>query len=213
MPGVKFAFGVPAGDVDVVHAAVVERGAFGFMAFGGHVAGGHVADADDGEVADFAGGDVLLDFFVVPGVAVEHVDGDEAVGFFDFLDEGPFGFDVGGERFFGEDVFVVLEGAAEEIGAGVGEGEEADDFEGWVGEDLLGVGGYEGFGEELAGLFTGGGVEVADGGDFPGGVGHHGGDEAVAHASEADDSDAVAFGHVGGTFVNHGEYGDHGGGD
>src|SRR4029079_2264777 len=40
VPGFVFGAGVPAGDVDVMHPAVVEWRAFGLVAFGGHVAGG-----------------------------------------------------------------------------------------------------------------------------------------------------------------------------
>ena len=73
VPGVVLAAGVPAGDVDIVHAAVVEWRALGLVAFAGHVAGRHVADADDGKIADLAFLDEVDDFLVVPGVAIEEV--------------------------------------------------------------------------------------------------------------------------------------------
>lgn len=99
VPGLVFTMRVPARDVDVVHAAIVERRALGVASFEGHMAGGQVADADNGEVADFTVLDELLNFFVIPGVAIEQVDGDKTVARFNFADELPFGFHVSGDGF------------------------------------------------------------------------------------------------------------------
>src|SRR5690606_22036972 len=106
VPGLVFALGIPAGDIHVMHAAVVEWRAFRLVALGGHVAGGHVADAHYRQVADLAFGDESLDFLVVPGIAIEQVDRNKAVAGLDPPAQIPLGLAVGGDGLFRKNVFV-----------------------------------------------------------------------------------------------------------
>ena len=63
-----------------MHAAVVERRAFGVMAFQRHVARCHVTDAKHRQIANLALGDEALNILVIPGIAVEQIHGDQTVG-------------------------------------------------------------------------------------------------------------------------------------
>ena len=123
VPGLIFALRIPARDIDVVHSAIVEWRAFGIVAFERHVSGRHMADADHSQVADFTVGNEVLNFFVIPGVAVEQIDGNEAVAGLDLADELPFGRDVGSDRLFREHVLVELESLSNLRGPCVGESE------------------------------------------------------------------------------------------
>ena len=137
VPGFVFALRVPAGDVDVVHAAVMERRTFGIVAFQRHVAGRHVADADHGQIADLALGDEALDIFVIPGIAIEEIDGDEAVAGFDLVHEVPFCGYVGANRFFRQHVFPVCQSMANLLRACICQGEQTHGIDGRVAENRL----------------------------------------------------------------------------
>ena len=69
VPCLVFRAGVPAGDVHVVHAAVVEGRTFVFVSLAGCESRGHVADADDRQLADLALRDEVADGLVIPGIA------------------------------------------------------------------------------------------------------------------------------------------------
>ena len=195
MPVLEFAVSVPAGDVDVVHTAVVKGRALGVVTLEGHMAGGHVADANDSEVANFALRDELLDFLVIPGVAVKEIDGNDAVASLDFANEVPLGTHVGGDGLFGEDVFMRSESAADLLGTGIRESEKADNVDGRIGEDgfggLINGGGGDFLGGKLAGVIA----NIVDGGDFPQVVFEHGGYKTTAHPAVAEDARPEFFAH------------------
>lgn len=79
MPGLVFTVGIPAGDVYVVHAAVVVGGTLIFVSLARCQSRSHVADAQDGKFANLAFIDKLLHSLVIPGVAQIKVDSGNAV--------------------------------------------------------------------------------------------------------------------------------------
>jgi hypothetical protein len=188
VPGLVFASCVPTCDVDVVHAAIVKGRALGFMALEGHVARGHVADANDGEVADFALCDELLNFLVIPGVAVEQINRDETVAGFDFADELPFGFDVGRDGLFGKHMLAVGQGLADLLRTGICQGEQADGVDAGISKDGVGSAVDDGVRSVLRGEVAGLAADIVDRSHFPQGAFLHGGKKTAAHSPVAEDS-------------------------
>ena len=96
-------------------------------------------DADHGEVADLALGDEALNVLVIPGIAIEKIDGDEAVAGFDLVDQVPFCGDVGANRFFRQHVFPVCQGMANLLRACISQGEQSDGIDRRVAENGFGI--------------------------------------------------------------------------
>lgn len=88
---------------------------------------------------------------MIPGIAIEEVDGDETVAGFDVANELPLGLDVGPERFFCEDVLAIGQRLANLLGTGIGERKQPDCVNGRIGKD--GVGGVAD--SRLGNLFSG----------------------------------------------------------
>ena len=144
VPGLVFGVGVPACDVHVVHAAVVEGGSLVFVPFSGGESGRHVADADDGELADFSASDKILHDLRVPGIAEVEVDGAELVGRFFELDDVPLFAEFVGEGFFADDVLAGLYCLLDSACPGVGQCEKTDALHFGVIPDIAFVGSENG---------------------------------------------------------------------
>ena len=99
VPAPELRAGVPAGDVHVVHAAVVEGRSFVFVPLAGCQPRGHVADPDDGQFADLALFDEVFDGFVVPRIAQVEIDRREHVALLGQFDCLPLLFDAFGNGF------------------------------------------------------------------------------------------------------------------
>ena len=140
VPSLEFGPCVPARDVDVMHAAVVERGAFVFMPFARDETGRHVADAHDGQFADLTLCDEILDRIMIPRVAQIEVHGGEQGRAFGHFDGFPFVLYAVGDGFFGDDVLACGKSLFDLRFAGVGQGEESYDLNRGIVENELFVG-------------------------------------------------------------------------
>ena len=129
MPAIVLAAGVPARDVDIVHAAIVKRRAFWAMAFGGHQARRLVRNTNDRQVADLAVRDEALDGMVIPGTAIEHVHSHQPIASLDLLQELPFLAQRRGERFFCDHMLASIQRSTQQYRAYVGERENTDHIE------------------------------------------------------------------------------------
>ena len=173
-----------------MHAAVVECRAFELVPFAGGQSRGHVADPDDGQLADLALGDEILDRIVIPGVAQIEVDRGEERRVFSQFHGFPFVFDVVGNGFFGNDVFSAGESLFDLRFPRVGQGEQSHGLYGGVVEDFLFVGDHF----RLRGEFPGPGARfgryVADAGDLPFFALSEFFEEKSSHSAEADQTDS-----------------------
>lgn len=197
MPGGVFAGGIPAGDIDVVHSAIVEWRAFGFVAFAGHMAGGHVADPDDCQIADLAFLDEVDDLLVVPGVAIEKIDGNHLAGGFDRLNQFPLGLGVNRDGLLGDHVQAGGQCFAHLSGTGICQSEQAHGVETLISEDLVLVGDDSGRGNSPAGQFARGRVHVTDIADVPQLALLHHRYKATTHSAKADNANAKLTIHSG----------------
>ena len=101
MPVGVLATSVPAGEVHVVHATVVEGWSFRLVAFGRQEVRRQVCDVKDGQLPDLPRRDELAHRPVVPGVAVEEVNRDQAVARLDRAQQRFFVRDRRAERLLG----------------------------------------------------------------------------------------------------------------
>ena len=102
----------------------------GKAAFKRHVARRHMADPDDRQLTDLALCDEAPDILVVPGIAIEQVDGDEAVAGFDLAHQLPFGGDIGAQRLFRQYMLVVGQGLPNLLRPGIGQGKQSHGIDG-----------------------------------------------------------------------------------
>jgi hypothetical protein len=98
-----------------------------------------VADADYGEVSDFAFGNEALNILVIPGIAIEQINGDQAVAGFNLMHQVPFDGHIGADRFFRQHVLVVGKGMANLLWSRIGQGKQAYGINGWVVKDGIGT--------------------------------------------------------------------------
>jgi hypothetical protein len=162
------------------------------VSLAGHEAGRHVADANDGQLADLSAGDEREDLLVIPGVAIEQIDGDDAPGDLDRLDKAPPGPGVGGDRLFSQHMEVARKRLADQIGPSIGEREKADRVQAElsrISEQCVGVRVDRGVGQsgprEVPRRLAG----VGDCSNHVAAVRLHRVDERAAHASAAHDGD------------------------
>lgn len=99
-----------------------------------------MADPDNGQVADLSLGDKSLDIFVIPGIPIEKVDGNEAIAGLDLPDQLPFCCDVGAKGLFCEDMLAVGERLSDLLWPCVSQGEQSDHVNRRIVED--GIGGF-----------------------------------------------------------------------
>ena len=178
-----------------MHAAVVERRPFILVPFARSEPGRHVADAHDGQFADLALSDEILDRIVVPGVAQIEVHRREERCAFGHLHGFPFVFDAVGDGFFGNDVFARRKSLFDLCFARVCQGEESYDLNRGIVENELLVGNDPCLRSEFMRQVAGFGANVADVGDLPLSAFAELLEIEAAHAAEADqtDSDGVHY--------------------
>ena len=153
VPGLEFRFGIPACDVHVVHAAVMERRALEFVSFARGQPRCHVAYADDRQFADFALCDKILDGVVVPRIAQVKVHRREDFGLLGQRDRLPLLFHRVGDRFLGDDVLPARNCFLNLLRAGIRQCEQPDHLNLGVVEYDLFVGYYFRPGGEPLGQF------------------------------------------------------------
>ena len=138
VPGLVFAVGVPAGDIDIMHAAIVKGRPFGIVSFHGHMPGRHVADTDHSQITNLGLGDKPLYIFVIPRIPIEKVDRNEAVAGLDLAHQLPFGGHVGAERLFGQNVLAARQSSVDLLRPRVSQGEQSHHIDGGIGKDSIG---------------------------------------------------------------------------
>lgn len=186
IPSLEFRLGIPACDVHVVHAAVVERGAFVFVALARSQSRSHVADPDDGQFADLALGDEIFDRIVIPGVAQVEVHRREQGRVLGQLDGLPFVFDTVGNGFFSDDVLARGESPLDLRFARVGQSEQPHDLHFGIVENNLFVIHNLRPGGQLARQVPRFGADVADVRNVPPAAFLHLVEVETSHSAEAD---------------------------
>ena len=184
IPGLEFRLGIPACDVHVVHAAVVERGTFVFVARS--QSRSHVADPDDGQFADLALGDEIFDRIVIPGVAQVEVHRREQGRVLGQLDGLPFVFDTVGNGFFSDDVLARGESPLDLRFARVGQSEQPHDLHFGIVENNLFVIHNLRPGGQFARQVPRFGADVADVRNVPPAAFLHLVEVETSHSAEAD---------------------------
>ena len=137
MPGLVFTVGIPAGNVYVVHAAVVVGGTLIFVSLARRQSRSHVADAQDGQFANFAFIDKLLHSLVIPGVAQIKVDSSNAVILFNQVHNFPFLVNGIGNGFLRQDVLMASDSFLYLLFSGICQCKKTNSFYTLVVKDFL----------------------------------------------------------------------------
>ena len=169
-----------------MHAAVVERGTFVFVALARSQSRSHVADPDDGQFADLALGDEIFDRIVIPGVAQVEVHRREQGRVLGQLDGLPFVFDTVGNGFFSDDVLARGESPLDLRFARVGQSEQPHDLHFGIVENNLFVIHNLRPGGQLARQVPRFGADVADVRNVPPAAFLHLVEVETSHSAEAD---------------------------
>src|SRR5690606_18482289 len=117
--------------------------------------------------------------------------GDNAVRFFDGFQEPVFLFNGGGDRFFGNDMFVARESFQYQFGTDIGQGADRDGVQGRVRGEILGIPGGGNVRIKGLGFFQALGIQVTGPDDLPAIAFRKGFQKAEAHSAQADDADPV----------------------
>ena len=137
VPRLELALGIPACNVHIVHAAVVEGGTLVFVPFARCKSRRHVADADDGQFAYLALVYPMFYIIMVPRVAQVQVDGREDGGVLGSFHRLPFFLNAFGNGFLADDVFSTCHGFLNLVPARVGQGKQSDHFYAVVGKHFV----------------------------------------------------------------------------
>ena len=140
MPALVFTVGIPAGDVYVVHAAVVVGGTLIFVSLARCQSRSHVADAQDGKFANLAFIDKLLHSLVIPGVAQIKVDSGNAVILFNQVHNFPFLINGVGNGFLRQDVLMAPDSFLYLFFSGICQCKKTNSFYTLVIKDFLFIG-------------------------------------------------------------------------
>ena len=140
MPGLVFTVGIPAGDVYVVHAAVVVGGTLIFVSLARRQSRSHVADAQDSQFANLAFIDKLLHSLVIPGVPQIKVDSGNAIILFNQVHNFPFLINGIGNGFLRQDMLIAPDSFLYLFFSGICQCKKTNSFYTLVIKDFLFIG-------------------------------------------------------------------------
>ena len=141
MSGLVLRTSIPSADIHIMHAAVVERGAFKLMSLTRRKARGHMTDTYDGQIAYFSRLHEILHLLGVPGISQIEVNGTLSVGVTFHVHHSPFIFSAISQRFLAYHMLAALECSVYSAGSGVCQCEKSYAVDVWIQENIILIGG------------------------------------------------------------------------